>query len=859
LPVSSSPAWIPTQRAAARSFRVWKAAATAAETGGGPAPYGARSTHRPRTSCAWTMDNFIKDVRFGARMLVRNPGSTIISVLALSLGIGLTTMMFSIVYGAVLKGLPFERSEQLVNVMRTNPSENMERVGLPIHDFEDYRSQQRSFVDLAGYYTGSINVSGIERPERFDGAFISPQAFGLMGVRAHIGRTLLPEDAEPGAGRVMVLGYDAWQSRFGGDQSVLGRVVRANAVPTTIVGVMPPGFSFPVKEQVWVPLNLDAAALPRGEGFWISAIGRLRDDVDIASARAELNVIAARLAAEYPETNRGMEAYVRPFVEAFIGREPVTMLYTALGAVFMVLLIACANVTNLLISRAAARSREVGIRTAMGASTTRIVRQFLTESFILAVAGATVGLVIAWVGIRVFNNAIASTDPPFWIDIALHADVLLFVLAVTGLAALIAGAIPAWQAARSNVADVLKDESRGASSFRLGRISRGLVIAEIALSAGLLVGAGLMIKSVTQVRNIDYPFATAVFTARIALPEAQYADVESQRLFFEQLLPRLHELPGTEAIGLIQALPGTGSPFSRVAIEGTTYQEDRDVPNVRSILASPGAFDAYALPVRQGRGITEQDRLDALPVAVVSESFARRFFDGDAIGKRIRLGGRDSQQDWRTIVGIVPDTYLTGLNGNRTAETIYTPLAQGGARFMSVVARTRAGEPLSLSQPVRDAVLAIDGDLPIYFVQTLRTAIDQGLWFYAVFGSLFMIFGFVALFLAAVGLYGVMATSVSQRTREMGVRMALGAEGRDVLRLVMRQGLLQLVVGLVIGLALAVGVSSLLTMLLYDVNPRDPTIFGAIGLVLTVTAAAACFIPASRATRVDPMHALRYD
>jgi putative ABC transport system permease protein len=807
------------------------------------------------------MDHLVKDVRFGARMLLRNPGSSAISVLALALGIGLTGMMFSIIHGAVLRGLPFEASDRLVSIGRTNLAEGFDRMSLTIHDYEDYRAEQQSFEDIAGYYTGTINVSGIDRPERFDGAFISPEAFQLLRVQPHLGRALLPADADPGAERVMVLGYDTWQTRFGGDPSVVGRVVRANANPTTIVGVMPHGFAFPMNEQAWVPLPLRAADLERGKGMWVETFGRLRDGVSVDQANVELAGVAARIETAYPELNKGISAVVQPFVEAFIGKEAIRMLYTALGAVFMVLLIACANVANLLISRAAARSREVGIRSAMGASSVRIVRQFLTESLLLSLCGALLGLAIAWVGIRIFNNAIAPTDPPFWILIGLHGDVLLFILGITALASLIAGAIPAWQASRANVADVLKDESRGASSFRLGRISRALVVTEIALSAGLLVGAGLMIKSVTRISNIEFAFATRdVFTARIGLPEAQYPDAAAQSLFFEQLQPRLQEVPGIGAVGLIQALPGTGSPFSRVAIEGMTYQEERDYPNVRSIMAGTGAFEALSLDVSRGRAFSDQDRTASLPVAIVSESFAARFFTIDeAIGKRIRLGGRDSDQEWRTIVGVVPDTYIAGLNGNDSAETVYTPLAQGSARFMSVIARPRGGDPLLLTQPVRETVLALDPDLPIYFVQTLRKAIDDNLWFYTIFGALFMVFGFVALFLASVGLYGVMATSVGQRTREMGVRMALGAEANDVLRLVMRQGLWQLGIGLVLGLGLAVAVSSLLQMLLFDVNPRDPAIFAAIATVLSITALVACAVPALRATRVDPVRALQYD
>ncbi|HEX6132475.1 MAG TPA: ABC transporter permease [Longimicrobiales bacterium] len=807
------------------------------------------------------MDTLAKDVRFGARMLIRNTGSSTISVIALALGIGLTTMAFSIVWGGILRGLPFEDSEQLVTIVRTNLAEGQERMGVSIHDYEDWRAQQTSFTDLAAFYTGTLNVSGTDAPERYDGGFMTVNVFDLLGVQPMLGRGFNAEDGRSGADPVMLLSHDTWRTHFGADPNVVGRAVRANARPTTIIGVMPEGFSFPNTEQVWVPLPLDASALPRNEGTWLGVFGRLRDGVTLDRASAEMASIAKRLEASYPETNEGIGTDLRPYIQGFLGDEPVTMLFTMLGAVFMVLLIACANVANLLIARAAARSREVGIRTAMGASGIRIVRQFLTESVLLSLMGAALGLVIASIGIRLFNQAIAPTDPPFWIDVRLDGGVMTFVVAITALSGLLSGAIPAWQASRANVADVLKDESRGGSSFRLGRISRALVVTEIALSAGLLVGAGLMIKSVTKVRTVDFPFATGdVFTARIGLPEAQYADAESQQRFFEALLPRLREIPGTAGVGLIQALPALGAPESRFAVEGATYPADRDYPTTNAVLAAPGAFEALGVAAVQGRTFTEQDRPGSLPVAIVNEEFVRRFFPGqDALGKRIRFGTRDSEEEWRTIIGIVPDMYAGGLDGSEAQQAVYTPVAQGSARFMSVVARVRGGDPLVLTQGVRDAVLGVDADLPIYFVQTLDKAINDNNWFYMVFGSIFMVFGAAALFLAAVGLYGVMSTSVRQRTREMGVRMALGAQRADVRRLVMRQGLTQLAVGLGLGLGLALLVSNLLQMLLFEVDPRDPTIFLSIGAVLTATAVSACLVPALRATRVDPMHALRYD
>ncbi|MBR9988126.1 MAG: ABC transporter permease [Gemmatimonadetes bacterium] len=807
------------------------------------------------------MDTLLQDIRFGARMLIRNGGSTAISVIALALGIGLTTMMFSIVWGAILRGLPVDRAEQLVSIQRTNLSEGQDRMSATLHDYEDWKEQQRSFAGLAAYFTGTINVSGTDRPERYDGGFVAAETFDVLGVRPLMGRGFTADDDRPGADGVMLLSHDTWQTRFGADPGIVGRVVRANARPTTIIGVMPEGFGFPNTEQVWIPLARSASQYARGEGQGVSVFGRLRDGVTIDEASMEMAAIAQRLATAYPETNEGISTRVMPYIKGFMGDEPVTMLFTMLGAVFMVLVIACANVANLLISRAAARSREVGIRTAMGASGIRVVRQFLTESLILSFAGAALGIVIAVVGIRIFNNAIAPTDPPFWIDIRLDGGVLLFVLAITALSSLLSGAIPAWQAARANVADVLKDESRGASSFRLGRISRALVVTEIALSAGLLVCSGLMIKSVTKLRTVDFPFATEeVLTVRIGLPEAQYQDAATQRRFFDELMPRLRQLPGTAGVGLIQALPALGAPGSRFALEGATYPTDRDYPTSHTILTGPGAFEALGVEMREGRAFNEQDREGNMQVAIVNEEFVRRFLSGqDPLGRRIRVGTAESTEEWRTIVGVVPDLYAGGLSGDADHQAIYTPLAQGGARFMSVVARASGGDPLLLTQGVREAVLAVDADLPIYFVQTLQKAINDNNWFYMIFGSLFMVFGGVALFLAAVGLYGVMSTSVRQRTREMGVRMALGARAGDVRGLVMRQGIIQLAIGLVLGLTLALLLSSQLQMLLFDLDPRDPVIFIAISAVLSVTALTACLIPAIRATRVDPMQALRYD
>jgi predicted permease len=744
--------------------------------------------------------------------------------------------------------------------MRANPARGIQRQQLPIQDYADYKAQQHVLTDIGAFTSGTIYVSGEEKAERFDGSFVSANMFDIVGVRPMIGRGFRAGEDTPGGGKVAVLSYSMWRERYDGAQNIVGKQIRVNGMPYVVVGVMPDGFAFPNNDKIWVPMQFNPLDGVRGQGQYVQAFGKLKPGVSLDQATVELTTIAKRLGAEYKESNEGFGALVTPFTDNYIGKEPRQLLYTMLGAVFFVLLIACANVANLLLDRAAHRTKEVGVRTALGASRAAVVRQFLAEALVLSLAGTVFGIALAQAGITAFNRAIQVTNVPFFIDIRLHPAVLLFSIGVAVLTTLVSGAIPAYQSSRADINEILKDETRGASSFRVGRISKALVVFEIALSCGLLVAAGLMIKSVTKMSTMDPGFATKdVFTARIGFPSA-YTDTSAEWRFFDQVVDRVASLPGVEAAALSSGLPAarSGMGGTSFAVEGQTYLKDKDYPFSRSLSVTPKFFSTLEIPIAEGRVFTDADRVGALPVIVVNRAFVAKYFPNtDPIGRRIRLGGSKSTQPWSTIVGVVGNVF-TGEQNQPLAPAVFQPLAQARTTFVYISARTSA-PPMALTPRVRDAVASLNADIPLYWVQTLADATAQSLWFVRVFGTMFMIFGFVALILASIGLYAVMSFSVVRRTREVGIRMALGAQGRNVVSMIFGQGVVQLVVGMTVGLAFALGISQLLKVILFQVEPRDPAIFGGVAVVLAVVGALACLIPARRATLVDPLVALRSD
>ena len=814
------------------------------------------------------MFEILADIRHAIRGFVKRPGLAIISVIALGLGIGLTTAMFSIVNGVVLRGLPVEDPQELVAINRVNPSEGPNRLAGRYHDFIDLAERQSTMDGLAAMSIVPFNVSPADgTPEFLNGASVTANMFSLMATQPFIGRGFTADEEVVGSAPVVVVGYQFWQDRLEGNRDIVGQTVRINGLSTTVIGVMPEGFEFPVNQQLWQPLQVNHLELPRGQGPLVFMFGRVRDGASIAETQADLGRIMTQLGEEYPETNEGMSVLVGPYAREIIGFQVSSLLFTMLGAVGFVLIIACANVANLLLARASLRTKEVAIRTAMGASRFRVIRQLLVEAGVIAALGAAAGIGIAQLGIGAFNRTLASLPGtlPFWFDITIDGPVLVFVLLLTVASALLSGMIPAIRASGVGISGVLKDESRSSSGLRIGRITRVLVVAEVALSCALLVGAGLLIKSVTNLTGVDYQFATdQMFTAAISLPEADYPDGTSQTQFFLDLVASLQAQPGVEAAAIGTDLPVIGFGNGRIAIEGQTYLGDRDYPSVRLGSVSPEYFETLGASVIEGRDFSSLDHADGLPVAIVNQQFVQRYYpDESPLGHRVQIRGalqqgRDNVIDetWFTIVGTAPDLYLDADAFVLSPAAMYVPFAQRTTSTAAVMVRTR-GDALELTGAVRETVAGIDGNLPISAISTLGEAIRNGQSFFTIFGVMFTIFGGVALFLATVGLYGVLSFSVNQRTHEVGLRVALGATPVKVLRLVMRQGFIQLGIGVGLGLLFAFGLGRMISLLLYDVTSTDPVVYAGIVGVLVTTGVVACFIPARRATQVDPMVAMR--
>jgi predicted permease len=827
------------------------------------------------------LDSLLQDLRFGVRMLRKHPLLSLAVIVTFSLGIGLASAAFNITNGFVHKPLPFEESGRIQVLRLTAPERNIDDMGFSTHDLVDWREQQSVFEQLAGYTTTRVNLShdigapdgqAARQPQRYYGALFSAGVFEALRVQPILGRTFRPEEERPDADPVIVIGYDIWQSQFGGAADVLGKTVLADGVRRTIVGVMPGDFRFPNFERVWLPLVIDLSANERGDGLRFSVMGRLRDGVSASEAEAQAATIAADLAQAYPLSNEGVRPTMRTLKRALIPGAYYGLFYTMVAAALGVLLIGCVNVANLLLARATTRTQEIAVRSALGAARRRLILQLLAEISILALVGGVIGFVLGNAGLGWFRsqmdyvlaNAGGGEELPFWIHFDSDIRVVLFVIGATALAGVLAGLYPALRVSATNVAEVMKGSGRGASGLRIRRLSGALIVAEVAVSCVLLVLAGLFIVSITQLNAVDLNYSTEnVYTARVNLPEAGYADAARRREFQNRLLVELLAIPGVEAAALSDSLPPIRIGAWPIEVDGEIYLSDADYPLVRRGAITPDYFQTFGTRILRGRPLRPSDRGDTAPVAVVNATLARTYFpEGDAVGRRFRVRGDTAAGPWVTVVGIVADMKAFPMGGDGVPEEyqnpacFYLPMAQvEPGSFVTMALRTQ-GAPTARAGDVRAAVAAIDPNLPLFMELSLEGVILRMVWFYPVFSSMFTAFGLGALFLAAVGLYGVMSFVVTQRTREIGVRMALGARSGQLVALVLRRGIIQIGLGLGIGLTLALLSSAPLSILLFEVRGRDPRVFVLVVLTLVLTGLLASLFPARRVTRVDPAAAL---
>ena len=815
------------------------------------------------------MGALFKDLKFGARALIKKPGSAIISVVVLSLGIGLTAFMYSLVYGVFYRGLGVPQEEHVATVwfqdLSLNPLTGQQR-SIASQDFLEIRERQRSFGELSAYFQSTVNVSGVDGPERYQGAFVTANAFEVLQVQPIFGRAFLEGEDTPGSPPTILIGYDMWQDRYDADPGVLGQTLRINGEQGTIVGVMPEGFKWPRLQEIWITMDDAPLETERWQGRFYGVMGRLRDGVTWDQAALEFASIAGQLEQEYPDTNEGLGLQLLSFADSQSQGALRTIFIAMMVGALLVLLVACANVANLLLARAAVRTKEAAVRVAMGAGRFRVMIPFFSEALVLAAVGALVGLGIAYYSVGLFDAATdgSITGRPAYMQFKVDLPIFLFVVGVTALTALVAGAAPALQVGKADVNGILKDESRGSSSFHLGRLAKVLVIAEVALSCALLVGAGLMTKSIVQVSRFEFEFdPDRIFSTRMGLFATDYPERADRQQLFDELLPRIEGLSNVRAASLSNSIPGGGGNSNFIRLEGVVYEDDSDRPLVQSAIVSPGFFELLGIELTEGEPLSSAHTRDVDRVAIVNESFARTFWPGESpLGRRFRTGTADSVP-WMGVIGVVPDLHMEGFSPpgfpGSTPAGFYMPVTQADPSFLNILAVPAVGGPMDLTADIREVVRGLDPDLPIYNTRTVREAITRGSWFYSVFGTVFIVFGIAALFMASVGLYGVLSFSVSRRVQEMGIRMAMGAQARDVIRLILRQGAGHMGIGLAIGMVLAWAVSRMIAFLMFQVDPRDLTVYGTVLAVICSVGFFASWVPAKRATGVDPVNALRYD
>ena len=835
-----------------------------------------------------SLDTLIQDLRIGLRVLVKERAFCALAVFVLALGVAAVTTQFSVVNAVMLRGFSFPNADRLMNVRFIDPtSASVFGVNGRIlsMDFEEFRTEQQSFEMMAAYLNGStVNVTTEGTPHRYTGGYVTEDFFRILGVGPILGRDFTAADNQPGAPKVALLGYAIWQRDFGGSPEIVGRGIRINGAPATIVGVMPPGFAFPVNEEVWIPLYSEFPVRPREDARANApaVLGLIKRGVPITQAEAEITRFAAQFAAAYPTTNKAFNAgLVEPLLKAFTPLPLRGTLLTMLAFCAGVLLIACVNVMNMQFARAMLRMRELAVRSSIGATRSRLIRQMLTESLLLSSVGAVLGIVLAYFSIDWLNAAVFTMDnpPPSWMRFDLDGPVLAFTVGATMAAAVLSGLLPAWMSSRVSAVAVLREGGRGATSGRIGVLTRGLVVLQIVVTCVLLIGALLQLRSLVKQQAIDYGYDTrSLLSARMGLMDADYPTAEARKLFYDRLLNELGRSPEFARVALTNRLRMVFAGNGPIEVEGKVYAERRDRPNTNAEQVSPGFFDLMDQRIVDGRAFTEDDMNSTRPIAIVNAEFARKHFGTEsAVGRRFRTGdGTGPYGPWRTIIGVVTTVRMMPPfnNPNVDASGFYVPFYSTpfgpaderpvGSQFATVIVKPRPGQrPDALINSLRREINKLDPNLPLYFVGTPKQNIDGFIAPNRVITTMFSLFGVIAVVLAAVGLYGVMSFSVNRRRQEFGVRMALGARYAQILGMVLTQGARQVALGLVLGLGLALALAtaggSAIANTLFNVSARDPLTYGAVAALILVVSLVAILVPGQRAARVDPVIALRVE
>jgi len=820
------------------------------------------------------MGTILQDVRFGLRMLAKHRLATLVSILALAVGIGANTAMFSLAEAFLLHPAPFENADRIVALVDSRPEQNIDMNGIAPATYFDWQKEVRSFDRLAAYAWQEVNLTGDGNPQKVNAFKISANLFETLGVQPQLGRGFVAEEGEPGKDQEIVLGHALWEQRYASDPQILGRNIKVDGKSYTVVGVMGKGFDFPLPAEAWLPLAIDVKGREQRDSRWLMVLGRLKPGVSFSEASAEMQAIAQREADAYPEANKGWQLRTMPLPQFMTGT--LTKQYTLLlmGAVGFVLLIACADVANVQFARVAGRTNEFAVRAALGGSRWRVIRQLLIESVLLSACSAVLGLFLAQWAIQMILSHMPPDVARFvagWKTIRLDSGAFLFTLAIVALSGVLSGIAPSLLASRENLAESLKESGRGSTSSRArGRLRGALVVAEVSLALVLLVGAGLLVKNFQGLLDVNEGYSPrTLLTLNLTLPRKQYVTEPQQLAFFEQVLQRLNSLPGVQSAAIV-----THVPYSEGGMVGEDIfsiqehpaskrgeQQDAIVQNI-----APSYFRMMNITLRDGRLLNDSDGANTTKVVVISESLARRHFPGEnPLGKHISTGRNPSdtsdhdvsEHPWWTIVGVVNDVHYSWIS-KEEVPTIYGSFRQWPPFYTTIMLRT-TNDPVRLISAVHTEIAAVDPELPLYNIKPMDRVITESIIGIAYVATMMAVLGVIALILASVGVFGVMSYSVSERVHEIGVRLSLGAQTGDIVRMVLRSGMLLTILGLAIGLPVAFVLARALASLLFGVEATDPFSFIGLPLLLAAVAALASYLPARRAACVDPLVALRYE